>query len=130
VLPERGVLRDAAVREGHRHLLSAFRAFGDTCSGVADAECASAVLAFLRESVLPFARWEEAGLEPGSEEQGGVAFEHAFLAVESERLAAALERGNSEEVRRRLHRIEAVLELHVERTQDRCAETSAYPDPG
>jgi len=127
----------AAIFDGHRRLVSGFRDFG------ADEVLASelpldlvqlrAVAAFLRQEILPFSRWEESVLRSAPEEWETAAFDHGFLAAEidafTEELRAlerALETGTKVERRRgsarllrRVHRVEAVLELHAQRAEDR-----------
>src|SRR5690606_29805139 len=95
------------------------------------------MVAFLRQSVLPFARWEER--QPGGCEEVAedTAFEHAFLAAEIDRLGAAvaaLEGGTPREraagaaaALRQVHRLEAVLERHVHKAEER--ETLFPPAP-
>lgn len=124
-------LAGAAIRHGHRELLGTLGDFlreldaigfdGDA-DGVADETLRGAV-AFLRQEMLPFARREEAWLREAGRPADGVAWEHAFLAAEVASLAAEAadlcasivdeRRAALARVRRRAHRIEAVLELHV-----------------
>jgi len=123
------------VRRGHRRLLDEFRGFLEFATpdaeGRADVEGLRALVAFLRQEVQPFARWEERQLEAEHADAGDAAFEHAFLAAETEALARAVERlaegGEWGEVNRQLHRIEALLELHVLRGEDEASE-QASPD--
>jgi nitroimidazol reductase NimA-like FMN-containing flavoprotein (pyridoxamine 5'-phosphate oxidase superfamily) len=121
-------LHEAAVLEGHRHLLATFRAFWDPeAFGPPSVEDVRGAVAFLRHGLLPFARWEEASVEPATPDAETTAFEHAFLAAEIDALAAAASRphgasGSADaEVLRRLHRIDAVLELHVARAAERAS---------
>jgi nitroimidazol reductase NimA-like FMN-containing flavoprotein (pyridoxamine 5'-phosphate oxidase superfamily) len=126
------------VRIGHRKLLDDFRGFlgfaAPDAEGRADVAGLRALVAFLRQGVQPFARWEEQQLEAEREDAGDAAFEHAFLAAETEALARAVDRlaaGDDEwgEVNRRLHRIEALLELHVLRGEDEVGEPAESPSP-
>ena len=117
---------DAALLLEHRQLLEDFRAFLGFAAlgadGTADLTGLRALVAFLRQGVQPFARWEERQLEAARGSAEEAAFEHAFLAAETEALARAVERlaegGEWGEVNRQLHRIEALLELHVLRGED------------
>lgn len=127
-------LYSSAIRSGHHQLLETLReliADSDRPQGL-DPESLRAALAFLRQGLVPFARREEHSLAPDGIVWESVAFEHAFLEAEIDRFcreAAALLRGDpldrSErqrsalEVRRTLCRIEAVLELHVLKEDDR-----------
>jgi uncharacterized protein len=130
-----------AIRDGHLALLTTLREFMDDLrpgfDPGSDSGSLRATLAFLRESLLGFAAREEAAIT-GSSGSEHTAFEHAFLAVEIDALGreasrliasdagsrgAALER-----VRRRLHRLEAVLELHLQR--DEACEIGGVADPG
>ncbi len=131
-------LTEIAIRRGHRELLDTLRELVADAVTAAEGPTAGArvVLAFLRQSVMTFAAWEErsrGGADPVAED---TAFEHAFLAVEIEALAraihaldmldatpasvAARERVAAEErIVRQMHRIEAVLEIHTEKVEDR-----------
>jgi nitroimidazol reductase NimA-like FMN-containing flavoprotein (pyridoxamine 5'-phosphate oxidase superfamily) len=138
-------LARAAVAEGHRGLLATFAEFHGALDdpGEPDAETLRGAVAFLRQGVIPFAREEERVLGGRSEEAETAAFEHAFLAAEIDALAgevAALlaappvpgERVEAAaRVRRRADRIQAVLELHVLRGEDRgiVAPADAAPAP-
>lgn len=124
----------AAIRVRHRELLDTLREL------LADAGDLRAILAFLRQSVVPAARREEALLLPEPDVREAAAFEHAFLEAEIDRLgreaadlAAARDDAAREaagrRVRRTLHRIEAVLELHVLREDDRGILASDTPYP-
>jgi hypothetical protein len=94
----------------------------------AHVECVRGAVAFLRHTLLPFARREEAGLAGRPQHAESAGLDHAFLAAEADALAAegrALAAGEAgiaahaiAAVRRRLHRIEAVLELHMARGED------------
>lgn len=125
------------VRVGHRKLLDDFRGFLDFAApdaeGRADVAGLRALVAFLRQGVQPFARWEEQQLEAEHACVEDAAFEHAFLAAETEALARAVDRleagGEWGEVNRQLHRIEALLELHVLRGEDEASEPAAPPAP-
>jgi uncharacterized protein len=130
-------LTATAIRVGHRELLDTLRELAgglDPCVGSFDESALRGTLAFLRHEVIPFARWEEAAIPPG-ERWEDTAFEHAFVAVETDALAREIEvllgarssqlhpalRG----VCRRLDRIEAVLELHALKEEERdiaCVE--------
>lgn len=136
-------LLGGAIRHAHGELLATLREFvatWDSGDEPPPASDMSAVVAFLRHGVLHFARREESWLGPHAAESDGTAFEHAFLAAETDALAreaAGLARTHPRErpsrdaaaraVRRRLHRIEAILELHVRKAEDRDASTSAIP---
>ena len=137
----------AAIFEGHRRLLDTFREFRAADPGrhpaSVDLNELRATAAFLRQEVLPFCRWEEEALEDDREGWETTAFEHAFLAAEIDALAVevaelerAVDRGRPEDraanfsrLIRRGHRIEAVLELHMERTEDRGV-WAGPPAPG
>lgn len=120
-----------AIGAGHRALLETLRDLvgGREEGGRAlDEDALRGVLAFLRQGVVPFARWEERALRGAGEVWEGAAFEHAFLEVEIDRLAreaAEVSRGEgglgtaAARARRTLHRIEAVLEVHALRADDR-----------
>lgn len=127
-------LAQAAIAAGHRDLLATFEEFRDALeggSGERDEEGLRAAVAFLRQGVIPFSREEERVLGACGAEAEVVGFEHAFLAAEIDALAAevaALLTAPSEAgeipataalVRRRADRIQAVLELHVLRGEDR-----------
>jgi nitroimidazol reductase NimA-like FMN-containing flavoprotein (pyridoxamine 5'-phosphate oxidase superfamily) len=132
-----GPLVDAALRVGHRELADTFSEFvrevetGDCRQA---AESAAGAVAFLRHGVLPFARREEALYLPGGAVGEEVAFEHAFLAAEAEALAreaGALSEGGAKAlagVRRRVVRIQAVLELHVAKSEDRDVSAAEPPE--
>ena len=88
------------------------------------------MVAFLRQGVIPFAREEERVLGARGAEAEALTFEHAFLAAETDALAAEAgellvacvgpaRRRAATLVRRRADRIQAVLELHVLRGGDR-----------
>lgn len=135
-----------AVHDGHRRILTLLREFRSSepwRSGEnADGDTIRALIAFLRQEILPFAAREEAWMPPGSEEREATSFEHAFLAAEIDALDRAAERlprgvvdraddaGSwREEVRRRIDRIEAVLELHAGRQEERWADAPTEPAP-
>jgi uncharacterized protein len=134
-------LDEARIAEGHRQLLATFRGFLDAedAGGAPDLESVRAAVAFLRQSVLPFSRWEEGCFAPRSLLAEDTSFGHAFLAAETEALAAAAsrlvrerpgtERGRSAAaaVRRHQHRIEAVLEVHVFKAEDRASLLAVVP---
>lgn len=126
-------LASVALRLGHRELLATLReliAEGEGPGEEMDPYTLRATLAFLRQEVVPFARSEEALLAGDPAVWEGVAFEHAFLEAEIDRLgaeAAALLAVPADgagtaphRVRRTLHRIEAVLELHLDREGERA----------
>lgn len=125
-------LDEASLRVGHRWLLETFRELQaelDADAGRGGAEAARAAVAFLRHSLLPFARGEEAALGAFPAEAEGAALDHAFLAAEIEALGAEAraDRFDVAPVRRRLHRLEAVLELHMAREEEREARLPAIP---
>jgi uncharacterized protein len=143
------ILEEGAVREGHRVLLSTFRELAEAVESahgeLPEPEVLSATVSFLRESLLPFATLEERSLSDSLELREETGFEHAFLAVEIDALDAEVsavlgsaplppfERERAfAAVRRRVHRIGAVLELHVLKAEDRPHETAgmegAEPD--
>lgn len=120
-----------AIRAGHRALLETLRELLDEIGRGGrdlDVEALRGAVAFLRQGVVPFARREERALSTGDEVWEGVAFEHAFIEAEIDRLAreaAEVIQGNGgsemagARVQRTLCRIEAVLELHALRADDR-----------
>ena len=122
-----------SLREGHRGLLVTFREFARDLDRALDQPSDPAhlrgMLAFLRQSLLPFARREEAVLDGCPELTEDTAFEHAFLHAEIDALAAAtaelehssIDRrsGLARPVVRHVHRFEALLELHVQKAEDR-----------
>jgi nitroimidazol reductase NimA-like FMN-containing flavoprotein (pyridoxamine 5'-phosphate oxidase superfamily) len=119
-------LTEAALRDGHRRLLEAYREFLPALTGEGgDGDELRAAVEFLRRGVGGFARWEHDQLDPADPVAEDTAFEHAFLAAETEALADAV-RGRlagaheaAVEIRRRAIRIEAALELHVYKVEDR-----------
>lgn len=131
-----------SIQRGHRELLATFREFVQPLAcpaGTPEMEELRGLVAFLRESVMGFARREEASLAPGEEARESAAREHAFIAAEADRLAnevTALMRARREpgpecearlaRIQRLSHRIEAVLEVHLLRDEE-CAPES--PDP-
>ena len=130
-------LAGAAIRFGHRMLLDTLREFGllgPEGSLIADGETLRGAAAFLRHELLRFARDEERLLGPGTPEHDSASFEHAFLAAEIDafvREVDALRRiapldgaatAARARVLRRIHRIEAILELHVEKAEEADAE--------
>jgi nitroimidazol reductase NimA-like FMN-containing flavoprotein (pyridoxamine 5'-phosphate oxidase superfamily) len=124
-------LEEASLRAGHRWLLETFRELLAELEGPAAGapEAARAVVAFLRQSVMPFASHEEAVLGAFPAEAEGAALDHAFIAAEVEALAAEVRAAGVDlvRVRRRLHRLEAVLELHLAREEEREARLPAAP---
>ena len=123
------VLLAAAIREGHDRLLRTFREFSlaeDLASGdESQPDALRGAAAFLRQEILPFSRWEESVLGAHGED---AALEHAFLAAEIDAFGRAVDeylRGDSVRKRaaeaamlRHVHRIEAVLELHMIRDDE------------
>jgi nitroimidazol reductase NimA-like FMN-containing flavoprotein (pyridoxamine 5'-phosphate oxidase superfamily) len=145
IVMEPTVLDDLALRAGHRDLLDTLRelmsGIGRT-SGRLDQESLRAAVAFLQQGLVPFARREELSLPPGDGVREAIAFEHAFLHAEIERLAREaapiLRRGPAESpectdsvgrVWRTLCRIEAVLELHVFKEEDRVVPGATSAEP-
>ena len=122
-------LAEASLRAGHRRLLETFRELQEELDEPAGtgAEAARAAVAFLRHTLLPFARDEEAALGAFPAEAEGAALDHAFIAAEVEALAAETRAipFAAAPVRRRLHRLEAVLELHLAREEERDARLPA-----
>ena len=107
------------VRTSHRRLLDGFGALSADAEGDLSALCT-----FLRQELGQPARREEMCLKGPAGEVA--AFEHAFLAVEVEALTRLLSASRpsedfGSELRRRLHRIEAALEMHVQRLEDDTA---------
>lgn len=134
-------IEEATIRGGHRALLRTLREFaaGLEADGIDGARGAAA---FLRQTLLPFARREEAAL-PASAAAEAAALDHAFLAAEIDALAAEARAlaacpGALDAVRRRLHRVEAVLELHLARDDEapdapepwRAEPPAEQPPPG
>jgi nitroimidazol reductase NimA-like FMN-containing flavoprotein (pyridoxamine 5'-phosphate oxidase superfamily) len=126
----------AEIHAGHLQILRTFRELGELSRGSAgrlpDRESLAACVAFLRHSVSPFGRWEEDAFIPGTDLAEDTSFEHAFLAAETEALAAAVESLDTHEcevreqakralVWRQLVRIESALELHMWKAADRPA---------
>lgn len=124
------------IRDGHRSLLAGFRGFADcffhASDGAEDLDGMRAAISFLRESLLPFARWEEGSEVAGSALAEEMTFEHAFLAVEIDALDAAVRdfaasrsaegtgaSGSLARVLRHATRLEAVLELHASKAEER-----------
>lgn len=136
-------LAGAAIRFGHRMLLDTLREFGllgPDGSLVADEETLRGAAAFLRHELLRFARDEERLLGPGTPEHDSASFEHAFLAAEIDAFAREVDRlrriapldgaataAARARVLRRIHRIEAILELHVEKTEEADVEGDQRP---
>lgn len=119
---------EVVIRDGHRALVTTFRevarsldASGDR---VPEPETLRAVVAFLRQGLLPFADWEQKQLARGAEVAEDTAFEHAFLNAEVDALAAAVaERGREPErnqtgiaqrIRRGVHRIDAAFSCDMD----------------
>lgn len=137
-------LSPVAVREGHRRLLETFRELADlgpaSRGGTPLPEDLRALVSFLRHSVLAFASREDRSGQGDPLADVG-AFEHAFLAAEIDALARSIEglRGwaagelaaaDLDGVRRHLQRIDAVLELHVQRIEDAAPEPGVAAPPG
>ena len=120
-------LAGAAIRVGHREMLATVAELTDEVERGGGAEAAGAAVAFLRHSVLPFARREEAALAGLPEVREGAAFEHAFLAAEVDALAAEVREDDGRAVLRRMYRIQAALELHAAREEDRDSADSWTP---
>jgi nitroimidazol reductase NimA-like FMN-containing flavoprotein (pyridoxamine 5'-phosphate oxidase superfamily) len=124
-------LTELEIRDGHRRLLEVFMDFVPLVPrGELDPSALQGLVAFLRQSVLPFARWEEDKLSPGTDLAEDLAFEHAFLAIEIDALAksaAHLAAASTSEERlvaeavtwRRLYRLEGIFELHASKLEDR-----------
>ena len=133
-------LYDVAAREGHREMLEDFREItadlrgSDRRQDAGPMDTARATVAFLRSRLGSFARWEEDLLPPEDRLREELAYEHAFLAAETDGLAAALDRREEaplekeRELRRRVERIDAVLELHVGKWEDRPVVAAATPE--
>jgi nitroimidazol reductase NimA-like FMN-containing flavoprotein (pyridoxamine 5'-phosphate oxidase superfamily) len=134
-------------RDGHHDLLATLRELLDGLNrpecGL-DEESLRAVLAFLRQGLVPFARQEERALAPDGDVWECTAFEHAFLEAEIDRLSREVtaflrlkapatggEAPSAALVQRTLCRIEAVLELHVLKEADReYGARGGQADPG
>jgi len=124
---------EVMIRDRHRELLSTFREFTRSLDGMEPAEpdpaSLHAVIAFLRQGLLPCAHGEEGQLDGRAVITEDAAFEHAFLNAEIDALVTAVadlrrdaERNRSELLQcilRSAYRIEAVLELHVQKAEDR-----------
>lgn len=128
----------APVIDGHRRLLDVVREFAGDAGGAdgrIDLDAARALVAFLRQELLPFASREEGRLLAGSSERETTMFEHGFLAAEIDTLSGVVDsarRGTAEahaRTMRAIHRIEAVLELHVERHEDRWRDSRGGTAP-
>lgn len=126
----------AAIRRGHRALLATLREFAEELDGPgAGADAARGAAAFLRHTLLPFARREEAALVADGGAAESAALDHAFLAaeigaLEAESRALADDPGDpaaAAVVRRRVHRVEAVLELHLAREEESAPAPPAVP---
>jgi uncharacterized protein len=123
----------STIREGHEELLATFREFAldfDSAEDrLPDPDTVRATISFLRQGLLPFARLEERHPGGCAEVVEDTAFEHAFLTVEIDALVSAVSglgspvgpdrAAHARRIRRCVHRIEAVLELHVQKEQDR-----------
>jgi nitroimidazol reductase NimA-like FMN-containing flavoprotein (pyridoxamine 5'-phosphate oxidase superfamily) len=130
-----GTIPTTSWRDGHHGLLATLRELIeglDRPDRGLDEESLRALLAFLREGLVPFARREEGALLPDGEAWECATFEHAFLEAEIDRLSREVtpflprkgagtegEARSAALVRRTLYRIEAALEVHVLREQDR-----------
>jgi nitroimidazol reductase NimA-like FMN-containing flavoprotein (pyridoxamine 5'-phosphate oxidase superfamily) len=130
-------LTELAIRDGHRRLLEVFKDFVPFVpNGELDPNALQGLVAFLRQSVLPFARWEEGRISPGTDLAEDLAFEHAFLAIEIDALARSAahlaaaatpeERATAEAATwRRLYRLEGIFELHASKLEDRPLTSTA-----
>ena len=130
------MVSNTSILQGHRDLLVTFEELADPvcCRDDVDVPHFRAVVSFLKESVLPFARQEELHDDTPAELAESTAFEHAFLAVETAKLSAAITdyeagTGSTIEVHRHLLRIGAVLQLHVEKAEDHASHFRAAPTP-
>jgi uncharacterized protein len=126
---------DLMISGGHQGLVTTFREFArdfdDVEDQLPDPDTLRAVVSFLRHGLLPFTHGEDR--QPGGcvEVAEDTAFEHAFLTVEIDALTVAVSDVGrhtgripgalARRIRRCMHRIEAVLELHVQKTNDREA---------
>lgn len=122
---------------GHRRILDALREFTTETSRdgrirTGDRATARGLVAFLRQEILPFARREERLMAAGSPEHEATTFEHAFLEAEIDAFARAVESVPTDgaggiytvkEIERRIHRVEAILELHAARHEERWLDT-------
>lgn len=122
------------VRTGHRALLHALRELADDLEAPAAAvESERGAVAFLRRPLLPFAAREEGVPAPAA--AGCAAPDHAFLAAEIDalhaeaRALACAGAGAAElaAVRRRVHRLQALLELHLAHDDQRQADGPVPP---
>lgn len=92
--------------------------------GSVDLEAAGALVAFLRQELLPFAAREEERLLADPAERETMMFEHGFLAAEIDGLSGQVDAARIgftaavPRIRRAIHRIEAVLKMHVERHEN------------
>jgi nitroimidazol reductase NimA-like FMN-containing flavoprotein (pyridoxamine 5'-phosphate oxidase superfamily) len=129
-----------AVISGHRRILEALHEFRGGAERTPEGRCTDretvlGLVAFLRQEILPFAAREEQGLAADQAEYETTSFEHAFLAAEIDALAGAVQQAASfanpawyeTGIVRRIHRIEAVLELHVARHEDRYRDLRGSP---
>lgn len=128
------------IRDGHRGLLSTFREFASGLDGLEDRlpgkEELRAMIAFLRHGLLPFAHWEDRHQDACAVVAEDTAFEHALLNAEVDALASAvaeLERDEGRDgariarrIQRHVHRTEALLELHIQKAEDR---ESTFSEP-
>lgn len=135
------------VHAGHAELLRTLREFrvvGDDGRVNADPEALRGAVAYLRHELVPFARFEERVVGASTYgEAEAVAFEHAFLAAEiddfADAVSAYLAAGESTGIPageraalealvvRSAYRIEAVLELHVQKESEAWRDA---PEPG
>lgn len=125
--------RPSRLISGHRRLLGVLADFRSEAAprGEMDLDAARALVSFLRHELLPFATREERTLATDPAELETTRFEHAFLAAEIDGLAGAVDTAHADDVVRRIHRIEAILEMHAARHEDRWGdgEVAVRPCP-
>jgi hypothetical protein len=139
-------LDQQSIRRGHRELLSTFREFVQPITspdGAPAPDELRGAVAFLRQGIMTFARREEACPAPGDGSSEDMSREHAFIAAEIDQLACevsalmmtAADAGSEREARltriqRLAYRIEAALEVHLLRDEERVLESAEAPTPG
>jgi nitroimidazol reductase NimA-like FMN-containing flavoprotein (pyridoxamine 5'-phosphate oxidase superfamily) len=122
------------IATGHLALLETAHEFArelESCGSDQDIEeAARGAEAFLRHSLLPFATAEQAFLADDVHGDSA-ALDHAFLAIEIDKLSALIREIGPEDLpgrllrlRRAVYRIEVILELHAEREE---AHTQSPP---